>query len=209
MITTASDIVRANFPHNRFQQGLVALFAAFWLWSAIAPVYPFDWLLENMLVVVAVAVIVASHRRVPLSDLSYAAICAFLCLHAIGAHYTYSEVPFGFWLRDTLDLTRNHYDRIVHFSSGLLLVYPFRELFLRYGGAAARWSTLAGLTMVFSFSAAYEIIEMMVAIIVAPEAGQAYLGTQGDEFDAQKDMGLAASGAMVTLAARTAITRAG
>lgn len=207
MITTATSDVRANFRHNRLQQSLLAAYAIVWTVTAIDPVYPFDWFLENILAVLAVAVLLLTYQRFTLSDLSYALIFVFLCLHALGAHYTYSAVPVGFWLQDVFDLSRNHYDRIVHFCFGLLLGYPFREAGLRFGGASPAFATLAALGFVFTFSASFEIIEMIVAMIVDPAAGQAYLGTQGDEWDGQKDMALAALGGITSLGLTARLSR--
>jgi putative membrane protein len=207
MITTASSDVRANFRANVLQQALFAAYIAVWIWAAVDPVYPFDWLLENLLTFLAVPLLVSTYSRFPLSDASYVLIFLFACLHAVGSHYTYSEVPVGFWLQSELGLARNHYDRFVHFCFGLLLAYPLREAGLRYGGGARGFATLAALGFVFMGSASFEVVEMFVAMIVDPRAGQAYLGTQGDEWDAQKDMALAALGASLALALTVRLER--
>jgi putative membrane protein len=199
MITTSSSNVSANFRANRLQQILLVSYALVWIWAAINPVFPFDWFLENLLTVLVVAFLLVTHRRFPLSDLSYILIFLFLCLHAVGGHYTYAHVPLGFWLQETLDLSRNHYDRIVHFSFGLLLAYPLREAGLRFSSTSRTFATLAALGFIFTGSASFEIIEMVVVMIVDPQAGQAYMGTQGDEWDGQKDMALAALGASIAL----------
>jgi putative membrane protein len=199
VIPTASSEIRPNFARNRLLQILLAAYAGVWIWAAINPVYPFDWFLENILTVLAVIVLTASYRRFPLSDVSYILIFVFMVLHAVGGHYTYAEVPLGFWLEDLFGLDRNHYDRIVHFSFGLLLAYPFREVVLRLVIRDGLFASLFALTLVFTYSGSFEIMEWIVARIVDPEAGAAYLGTQGDEFDSQKDMGLAASGALIAL----------
>lgn len=201
MFTTSKSAVEANFASNRLQQLLLATYIGVWTWAAINPLYPFDWLLENLLTIVTVITLLLTYRRFPLSDLSYVFIFIFLCLHALGGHYTYSEVPLGFWLKDLFDLSRNHYDRLVHFCFGLLIVYPLREVGLRFGGATQVFASLAGFGLVQAGSASFEIIEMFVAMLVDPQAGQAYLGTQGDEWDGQKDMAAAAVGAILTLTA--------
>jgi putative membrane protein len=123
----------------------------------------------------------------------------FLSLHLIGAHYTYAETPLGFWLRDAFALQRNPYDRIVHFSYGLLCVYPFREILLRVAGVGRSWTYFLAASLILAFSAFYEIIEAVVAMLVDPELGAAYLGTQGDEWDAQKDSALALAGAVFSM----------
>ena len=194
MLTTASDRVMREFRHNRLLQGLAALFAIVWLVGAIAPVNRFDWFLENLLVFVAVGMLGHFYRTRPLSDLSYALIAIFLVLHTVGAHYTYSKVPLGFWLQDVLALERNHFDRVIHFGFGVLIFYPVREVLFRYSGAGLRLSGFCAFTVIATSSAVYEIIEWIVAVIVSPEAAMAYLGTQGDPFDAQKDSVLAIAG---------------
>ena len=198
--TTASAAsVRPNFSRNRLLQALVALYLVVWIVLAVSPVDRQDWMLENLLAVTVVIVLVATYRRFPFSDLSYVFLTAFMILHAVGAHYTYSKVPFGFWLRDLFHLERNHFDRIVHFAYGLLLVYPVRELFLRAANLKKGWATVMAILAVIATSGMFEVIESWVAQIVSPELGAAYLGTQGDEWDAQKDMTMAIVGALITM----------
>ncbi len=185
---------------NRPLQALIAGFAALWTLLAIAPKYRSDWLLENLLVFAFVGLLAATFRRFQFSNASYAFIALFLSLHTYGAHYTYSEAELGFWLRDTLGLARNPYDRIVHFSFGLLLAYPMRELTQRVLKVRHVWGYLLPFFMMLSMSAGYESIESWVARIVSPELGSAYLGTQGDEWDAQRDMDRAMTGTASALA---------
>jgi putative membrane protein len=191
--------VRADFAGNRMLHILTAVYSVIWLVAAIAPIDRFDWFLENLLVFAFIGLLAATYRVFPLSDLSYTLITVFLSLHAVGAHYTYSESPVGFWLQDALSLERNHYDRIVHFLFGLLFGYPLREVALRGVRASGSWSYAFGLVSVLSLSSVYEILEWIVAEIVDPEAAYAFLGTQGDVFDAQKDSALAATGAILSL----------
>jgi putative membrane protein len=132
-----------------------------------------------------------------------------MSLHLAGAHYTYAEVPFGFWLQDALGLGRNHYDRIVHFSFGLLIAYPLREWLLRVTGVRLGWSCFLSVALVLAFSGFYEVMEGIVAMIVSPDLGMAYLGTQGDQWDAQKDTFLAFSGAVVAMIVTATAVHAG
>jgi putative membrane protein len=168
--------------------------------GAIGPKYPHDWLLENSLAFVGAAALAAAWRRFRFSDLSLLLLLVFFALHTYGAHYTYSETPLGDRARDAFGLARNPYDRFVHFAFGLLLTYPWREICLRmlhlHGAAGWVVPLLASTTL----SAGYELVESWVARAVAPELGTAFLGTQGDEWDAQKDMGLALAGALLALA---------
>jgi len=184
---------------NRYHAVLLAIFAAVWVWAAIEPRYPHDWLLENYLVFAFVPLILLAGRHYRLSSLSYTLITAFMLLHMVGSHYTYAEVPFGFTLQHWFGSERNMYDRLVHFSFGLLLAYPLREVFVRVTQASGGWTYGLSLQGVMTFSAAYEIIEWRVAAGVDPSAGLAFLGAQGDVRDAQKDMALALIGAAITL----------
>ncbi len=199
MFTTASMRVRANFADNRVLHILVAVYGAVWLAAAIAPFNRFDWFLENLLVFAFAGLLVATYRVFPLSDLSYTLIAVFLSLHAVGAHYTYSESPMGFWLQEAWNLERNHYDRLVHFIFGLFFSYPLREAAGRGTRASGPWLYALSLASVMALSSLYEILEWAIAEIVDPEAAFAFLGTQGDVFDAQKDSGLAAAGAILGL----------
>ena len=211
MISTSTTHIRVGFSNNRLVQGLAAWYALVWVVTAIAPLDRHDWFLENLLVFGVVIVLVGTYRIFPLSDLSYVLITLFMTLHAVGAHYTYSEVPLGFWFRDTFGFARNPFDRVVHVSFGLLMAYPIREVFLRVANARGFWAYYLPLDVTLAFSALYEIMEMVIATLVAPGTGDAWLGTQGDVWDAQKDMGLAALGALicmvVTATVRTLRTR--
>lgn len=175
---------------------LLGGYLVLWIWLAIAPFDRHDWLLENLLAVTFVGLLVATHRRFRFSNFSYVLLALFMGLHAIGAHYTYAEVPFGFWLKDVSALTRNPFDRIVHFAFGLLLVYPLRELLVRTAGVQGFWAVYLPISGTLAQSGFFEVVEAIVAQVVSPDLGTAYLGTQGDEWDAQKDMVAALLGAL-------------
>ena len=207
MLSTSTSHKTVGFSRNRLLLALAAWYAVVWVITAIAPLDRHDWFLENLLVVAALAILIGTYRIFPLSDLSYLLITVFMTLHAVGAHYTYSEVPFGFWLRDTFGFARNPFDRIVHFSFGLLMAYPIREVFLRVANARGFWAYYLPLDVTLAFSALYEIMEMVVATMVAPGTGDAWLGTQGDVWDPQKDMGLAALGALLCMVITALVRR--
>jgi putative membrane protein len=207
-LTTAGTApLRGDFRRNRFLQALVGLYAGIWILLAIDPLNRTDWLLENALTVMFVAGLAVTYARFAFSDFSYLLIFLFMTLHAIGAHYTYAEVPLGYWLKGALGLSRNHFDRIVHFAFGLLLAYPIRELLLRQARVHTAWSYALAVTLVQACSDLFEIIESWVAQTVSPELGSAYLGTQGDERDAQKDMTAAFAGAVIAALAMFAAGR--
>ncbi|MFC1589393.1 DUF2238 domain-containing protein [Pseudomonadota bacterium] len=188
------------FRSNRPLHLIFAWLVVLWLVTAIDPLYPRDWFLENLLVFLFAILLIVTYRRFQFSNLSYALFAVFLSMHLVGAHYTYTETPFGFWIQDWFNFERNHYDRLVHFSFGLLIVYPFRELLIRKSGIKGSWSYSLAVAIVLSFSALYESVEGVVAMIVEPDLGNAYLGTQGDEWDAQKDTFLAFAGSVIAMA---------
>lgn len=195
------------FRRNRLLHAMIAWLSLFWLIMAIDPLYRYDWLLENLLVIVYVALLALTYRVFAFTNLSYGLFTLFITLHLIGAHYTYTETPVGFWLQAWFDLQRNHYDRLVHFCYGLLLAYPFREILLRAARVDKSWSYFLAVNLVLSFSAFYELLEGWVAMIVSPELGVAYLGTQGDVWDAQQDMFLAVLGATCAMSITWLVAR--
>lgn len=186
-------------PPQRLLTGLVLWLLALWTVTAIAPCDRRDWLLENLLVFFSSAVLLLTCRRFVFSNSAYVLLTVFLSLHLIGAHYTYAQTPLGFWLQDWFGLGRNHYDRVVHFAFGLLLAPPFHEVLARAGRIRPGWSQLLTVCVVLSLSALYELVEAVVAMIVSPELGAAWLGAQGDEWDAQRDTGLALLGALLAM----------
>ena len=196
-----------RLPHRQFLLGLAGLFAIEFLFLAIAPYDRKAWLLENALVVVFVGFMVASYRKLTLSRISYFLIFSFLSVHAIGAHYTYALVPYDDWYRaltgrslnEVLGWERNNFDRVVHFAYGLLLAYPVREVFLRVARLRGFWGYFFPLDITMSTSMLYELIEWGAAAVFGGDLGQAYLGTQGDVWDAHKDMALASAGALIAM----------
>jgi putative membrane protein len=192
-ISTFRNPLRSNYWLISF----IAIFLVVWANSFIGTTDVSNWLLENLLVFIFIGFLFFTSRRHQFSDLSYLLICLYLCLHVYGSKYTYAENPFGFWLQDQMGWSRNHYDRIVHFGFGFLLAYPMREMFLRWLKFPrwVSWSLPIELTL--SIGAFYELIECGVADVFFPEQGVAYLGTQGDIWDAQKDVFLAVVGAIL------------
>jgi putative membrane protein len=184
---------------SRYKISLILVFVIVWVWAAINPKYPHDWLLENYLVFIFVPLILIIGRYFRLSNVSYTLITIFMVLHVIGSHYTYSEVPLGFKLQEWIGSERNMYDRLVHFSFGLLVAYPVREVFMRLSKAKGFWSYYFPLDLVGASSAVYEIMEWLTARNVDAAAGLAFLGSQGDAWDAQKDMLLAIIGAAIAM----------
>lgn len=209
MTSTIQPRAEAEVPaaSDRILFGVTAAYAVIWAVTAIAPLDRFDWFLENLLVFALIAILAGIDRRYRLSAPSYVLLLMFLSLHAMGAHYTYSETPLGYWIQDLFGLARNHYDRIVHFSFGVLASMPIRDLIARTTHTKPGATYAFTFAAVMTFSATYEIIEWVVAEIVSPDAAMAYLGTQGDVFDAQKDSVLAAAGSVLGIAIAMALSR--
>lgn len=187
---------------------LAGIFAVIWVLLAIDPLYRHDWMLENLLVVAFALAFLWWRKSLELSKISATLIFVFLCVHEVGSHYTYSEVPYDKWAEALIGVTvtelfgfsRNHFDRLEHFFYGLLLSYPMREAYIRAQMLKGRLTYTIPITITLAFSAIYEIIEWTAAEMVGGELGTAYLGTQGDVWDAQKDMALAGFGSILAMA---------
>jgi putative membrane protein len=196
---------RSWLSHERYPIVLLALLAALQLVCAIGPHDRADWVLENSLLWAAVALLIVTRRAFRFSRVSYTLFFAFFCLHTIGAHYTYSLVPYDRWLATLtgqpglLGEGRNHFDRLVHFSYGLLMTYPAREIFLRIALVRGFWGYYLPVDVVMATSMIYELIEWAAAELLGGDLGIAYLGTQGDPWDAQKDMALATLGSLIAI----------
>ncbi len=196
-----------RISHRSYLLILAILFAIVWIWLAISPHNRADWTLENVLVILFTISIAATYQRFPFSRISYTLIFLFLIFHEIGAHYTYAKVPynewtqqiFGFHLNDVLGFERNHFDRLIHFSYGLLLAYPIREIFIRIANVKGFWSYFLPLDLTMSTSMMFELFEWGAAELFGGDLGMAYLGTQGDIWDAHKDMAFASLGALIAM----------
>jgi len=193
--------------YRRYLLGLAAAFTVEWIFLAIHPKHRTDWILENILVVFVAIGLVFSYRHLLFSRLSYTMIFLFLALHEIGAHYTYSEVPYDAWFERLtghsfnalMGWERNHFDRLMHFLYGLLLAYPMRSVYLRVAAVRGFWGYSLPLSFIMATSMVYELIEWGAAILFGGPLAQDYVGSQGDPWDAQKDMALAALGALITI----------
>lgn len=193
---------------TRVPHACLLVYLTIWIALAIRPSDRAAWMLENLIPVTGVPLAVLGFRRFRWSDSSYVQATLLLILHAIGAHYTYSATPIGEWIGGAFGLGRNHYDRVVHFAFGLLMFAPCRELFFR-PPARVPWMRQLGLSVavIAAFSTAYELLEWCTAIVVDPSAGNAFLGTQGDVWDAQKDTLCACIGALIAAAVSAALRR--
>ncbi len=187
------------FAQNPLLKVYIGLFVFFWVFTGVTATDLSNWIMENSLTIPAVVFIIYFYRIMPFSNASYTLILIFLLLHLYGSQNAYAKNPFGFWLQEQFSFSRNHYDRIVHFCFGFLLAYPFQEVLFKVFGQRNWRLYLIPVELALSLSAFYEIVEWLVAGVFFPEAGMAFLGAQGDIWDSQKDMFLAAVGAIITM----------
>lgn len=197
--TSTSSNQQTPFKQNTLLKVYLLIFSVVWLYTFLFTTDVANWITENMLTIVCLGTLIWGYSRFKFSQLSYTLIFVYVLLHIYGAMYTYAENPFGYWLKDSLGLERNPYDRIVHFSFGFLLAYPMRDYFKNWFDWPAWVCWILPIEITLSFSGAYELLEWLVADVFFPAQGPAYLGSQGDVWDAQKDMGIAFTGAILIM----------
>jgi putative membrane protein len=196
-------------PRDPFQKKLFAGFLVFLAISCLKPPYLDFMLMQHVPTIASLMLLVYVVNRLVISRLSFSLTIAFLVLHTIGARYLYSNTPYDEWaywltghtVSEVLGLSRNHYDRVVHFSFGLLMAVPVQEIEQRYLRLSAAVSCILAIEFVIAMSAIYELIEWVVAMIFAPDWAESFLGLQGDPFDGQKDMALATAGSILSIGA--------
>jgi putative membrane protein len=178
---------------------LLILGAAALVVSGIGPHDRATWVLEVAPALIAAPVLIATARRFPLTPLAYRLIFLHALILMVGGHYTYAEVPAGFWVQDALHLARNPYDRLGHLAQGFVPAIVVREVLIRRSPLRpGKWLTFLVLCVCLAISAAYELIEWWAALI-GGESADAFLGTQGDQWDTQWDMLTALVGAALSL----------
>lgn len=188
-----------------YRAWLLGIFLIAFIISAIRPLYPTDFWIEHSFTGALLIFLFGLEKwGRPLSNAAYTLLTAFMLLHVLGAHYTYSFVPYDAWavamfgrdITTTFNLSRNHYDRLVHFAFGLLLVRPMAELVMRWMPLRSGHAIIVAVLMLATLSKVYELIEWWFAIVMSPENAELFNGQQGDAFDAHKDMALALAGAI-------------
>lgn len=193
--------------HPRYDLALLIAFLLIVAALGISPHSRVDWVLENVLALLLVMVLVGVYRRFRLSAVSLSLVFVFLCIHELGSHYTYALVPYDRWcsaltgvsLNKTLGLERNHYDRLVHLTYGLLMVYPIREVLVRITPLRGFWVGFIALNIILSTSAVYEIVEWIGGQYLGKDTAKAFVAAQNDPWDSQADMTLAVAAAFFTL----------
>jgi putative membrane protein len=194
-------------PRDRYQQVLFLLFLTFFAGSCVNPPYLQFLLMQHVPTILATLLLAYWSNRFPISRVSFTLIILFLALHTLGARYLYSYVPYDAWSEKLLGINiterfgfrRNHYDRLVHFSYGLLIAVPIQEFERRHLRLSLALSSVLAIECILATSAGYELIEWIVAEVFTPEWADQFLGQQGDMFDGQKDTALATAGAILSI----------
>lgn len=187
-------------PQKRELLVLVIIYLIGFTVLAIGPYDRWDWALENFFPVSMLIVTASFYPRFKFTRLAYYLIFFYLFVQSYGGHWTYALAPPFNWLRDEFHLSRNHYDRLAHFMLGFLMAIPIREILLRFVITSRRWLAFITAAIVLAIGAFYEFIEWWVAVLVSPDLGDKFLGTQGDIWDTHWDMFLALVGAVLALA---------
>jgi putative membrane protein len=186
-------------PSRRELMVLLAIYITGFTVLAVRPYDRWDWALENFFPVSMLLATIIVYPRFKFTRLSYYLIFFYLFVQSYGGHFTYALTPPFNWLRDEFHLARNHYDRVAHFMLGFLMAIPIREILLRYVKTSRRWMAFLTASIVLAIGAFYEFIEWWVAVLVNPDLGDKFLGTQGDIWDTHWDMFLALVGAILAL----------
>jgi putative membrane protein len=173
---------------SKFLWWLVGVYGVLFAVLAVNPVERGTWFAENLTVWIILGVILLLYRwGVWFSNAAYALMFVLIYLHTIGGHYTFAQVPFG-WITDTFHFARNHFDRVAHFSVGFYAFAIAEWLYTRKLVANKFLLFTYPVFVIATIAMTYELVEWVYAASAAPEAGAAYLGSQGDIWDAQKDM---------------------
>jgi putative membrane protein len=193
-------------PEDAFNRRILALFLVVWAVTCWNVSYPIEYFaMQHGPTAMAAVALIAADRKLRISRFSFALVIAFLALHLVGARYLYSNVPYddwsqkilGFRIGEQMGFERNHYDRLVHFCFGVLLVYPLWELFARHARITGWWAGVLAICVVLAAGTVYELIEWATAMTFAVDSVEAYNGQQGDVWDPQRDMAFAAAGAIL------------
>jgi len=193
--------MKGSCGEKRLHLVLLVSLAAVLVWSVVKPFDFFTWVLEALIPVVGVLVLLFTYRKFRLTNLAYVLIWIHAIILLVGAHYTYSRMPAFNWLRDTFELSRNHYDRFGHIAQGFIPAILARELLLRTSPLErGKWLSFIIVCICLAISAFYELLEWWVATVTGT-AADLFLALQGDIWDTQKDMALCLLGAVVALVA--------
>ena len=196
-LTTFLSTNRIPFTKNNFYKIIAALFVIIWIAFYATAIDKTDWWIENILVFIFIVVLAATQKHFLFSDVSLLFLFLFLFVHIYGAQAAYTHNALGEFFRDTWHLKRNPYDRIVHFSFGLLLAYPTVDLLYNKFKVPQKWVGTITNMGILCLATIFELIEWGVSEFTTKETGETYVATQGDVWDAQKDIILACIGSMI------------
>jgi putative membrane protein len=184
---------------SKYELALLVSLVLLLVWSGIRPHDRFTWILEVFPIFLGVPALILLYRTLRLTPLVYTLIWVHSLILMLGGHYTYAQVPLGFWMEDWFGFSRNHYDRIGHLAQGFIPAMLAREIFIRRSPLkGSRWLPFLVICFCLAFSAFYELIEFWTALATGSAATD-FLGTQGDPWDTQWDMMLALIGSIVSL----------
>ncbi|HUQ49826.1 MAG TPA: DUF2238 domain-containing protein [Terriglobales bacterium] len=188
----------ANSP-SKFHVFLMVSLLLVLVWSGVAPKERFTWFLEVVPAIFGLVLLVVTYKRFRFTNLLYFLMWVHALILLVGGHYTYAEVPLFDWIRDAFHQSRNNYDKVGHFAQGFIPAMIAREILLRRGVVLRkRWLAFVVICICLALSACYELFEWAVAAFTGA-AADAFLGSQGDPWDTQKDMGFAFAGAVSAL----------
>src|SRR3989344_8908684 len=186
------------FKKENYPKVLLILFLIIFLISAVNPNYMIVWVYENIITIVFLFLLIITYKKFKFSNLTYTLLFILLVLHAIGSHYSYSEMPLFDLIKDNFNLERNNYDRLVHFLFGFIFYFPVYEIISWKFKIKSFWAYLIAFLIITGFKGIYEIIEYVSILISKNDViGTNFLGMQGDQWDAQKDMILGMIGALL------------
>lgn len=187
-------------PNSRILVAVALLVIVLLIISGLHPAERSTWWMETAPIFIALPILVYAYFRFPFTPLVYAVIAIHAVILLVGGAYTYAKVPAGFWVQDTFNLSRNPYDKLGHFWQGFAPALIAREIFIRQRIVRPGvWTSVLGVTIALSVSLLYELIEWGAAVALG-QGAEAFLGTQGDVWDTQSDMGMALIGALVAVA---------
>jgi len=188
---------RKNYPII-----LLVTYIVIWTLLAISPKYRSVWIAESILTVLFIGFLIFTYKKFKFSNFSYTLIFIFMILHSIGGHYSYNDTPLFNWIQTEFDLSRNHYDRVIHFLFGLLFFVPTYEFISRKLKVGGRWGLFMTFLVLTALKGSFEVIEYGYLIVTRGSEliGSNYVGMQGDQWDAQKDIFLGMLGGIVTWA---------
>lgn len=186
-----------NRGYSKTLIGLSIAYSCVFVFSAIEPMSRAVWLAEIIPAALIFVTIWVASRRYTFSNTAYVLMFVWLCLHTVGAKYTFAEVPFD-WFNQLIGSERNNFDRVAHFSIGLY-AYPIAEYLVRSKKLGFGIATSYSLFAIMALATGYEIIEWWYAALAGGDEGIAFLGSQGDIWDAQKDMLMDTLGAICSL----------